>query len=48
MSTWFRRVRKNILTSTQEKKEAPDGIWHKCPECKTTTTVKDLEAHYYV
>jgi acetyl-CoA carboxylase carboxyl transferase subunit beta len=48
MSTWFRRVRKNILTSTQEKKEAPDGIWHKCPECKTTVTVKDLEAHYYV
>jgi acetyl-CoA carboxylase carboxyl transferase subunit beta len=48
MSTWFRRVRKGILTSTQEKKEAPDGIWHKCPECKTTTTVKDLEAHYYV
>lgn len=48
MSTWFRRVRKNIITSTQEKKEAPDGIWHKCPECKTTVTVKDLEAHYYV
>lgn len=48
MSTWFRRVRKNIITSTDEKKEAPDGIWHKCPECKTTVTVKDLEAHFYV
>lgn len=48
MSTWFRRVRKGILTSTHEKKEAPDGVWHKCPECKTTNTKKDLEEHYYV
>lgn len=48
MSTWFRRIKKGISTSTQEKKEAPDGIWHKCPECKTTTTVKELEDHFYV
>jgi acetyl-CoA carboxylase carboxyl transferase subunit beta len=47
-STWFRRIKKGILTSTNEKKEAPDGIWHKCPECKTTTTVQELEEHYYV
>jgi acetyl-CoA carboxylase carboxyl transferase subunit beta len=47
-STWFRRIKKNILTTTQEKKEAPDGIWHKCPECKTTSTVKELEDHFYV
>jgi acetyl-CoA carboxylase carboxyl transferase subunit beta len=48
MSTWFRRIKKGISTTTQEKKEAPDGIWHKCPECKTTVTVKELETHYYV
>lgn len=48
MSTWFRRIKKGILTSTQEKKETPDGLWHKCPECKTTNTVKELEDHYYV
>ena len=47
-STWFRRIKKGILTSTQEKKEAPDGLWHKCPECKTTTTVKDLEDNFFV
>ncbi len=47
-STWFRRIKKGILTSTNEKKEAPDGIWHKCPECKTTVTVKDLEDNLYV
>jgi acetyl-CoA carboxylase carboxyl transferase subunit beta len=48
MSTWFRRIKKGILTSTQEKKEAPDGLWHKCPECKTTSTNKELEDHFYV
>ena len=48
MSTWFRRIKKGVLTSTNEKKEAPDGLWHKCPECKTTVTVKELEDHYYV
>lgn len=48
MSTWFRRIKKGILTSTQEKKEAPDGLWHKCPECKTTTTAKELQDHFYV
>jgi acetyl-CoA carboxylase carboxyl transferase subunit beta len=48
MSTWFRRIKKGIQTTTQEKKEAPDGLWHKCPECKTTTTVKELEDHFYV
>lgn len=47
-STWFRRIKKGISTTTQEKKEAPDGLWHKCPECKTTITVKELEDHYYV
>src|SRR6478736_1494191 len=48
MSTWFRRIKKGISTTTQEKKEAPDGLWHKCPECKTTNTSKELEDHYYV
>ncbi len=47
-STWFRRIKQGILTSTHEKKEAPDGLWHKCPECKTTTTVKELQDNMYV
>jgi acetyl-CoA carboxylase carboxyl transferase subunit beta len=47
-STWFRRIKKGVLTSTHEKKEAPDGLWHKCPECKTTSTAKELEDHFYV
>jgi acetyl-CoA carboxylase carboxyl transferase subunit beta len=47
-STWFRRIKKGILTTTEEKKETPDGLWHKCPECKTTTTVKELHDNLYV
>lgn len=31
---WFKREKKGIITSTKEKKEAPDGIWNKCPSCK--------------
>ncbi|MBC9915413.1 acetyl-CoA carboxylase, carboxyltransferase subunit beta [Chitinophaga varians] len=48
MSSWFKRIKQGISTSTSEKKEAPDGLWHKCPNCKKTTTVKDLKEHYYV
>jgi acetyl-CoA carboxylase carboxyl transferase subunit beta len=47
-STWFRRSKKGILTSTEEKKETPDGLWHKCPECKATNTVKEVHDNMYV
>ncbi len=32
--SWFRRSEKGIVTPTQQKKEAPDGLWYQCPECK--------------
>jgi acetyl-CoA carboxylase carboxyl transferase subunit beta len=48
MSTWFRRIKKGILTGTHEKKDTPEGLWHKCPECKTTITSKELQDHLYV
>jgi len=48
MSSWFKRIKQGIQTSTSEKKEAPDGLWHKCPNCKKTVTVKDLKEHFYV
>lgn len=47
-STWFRRNKKGILTTTEEKKETPDGLWHKCSQCKATTTVKELHDNLYV
>jgi acetyl-CoA carboxylase carboxyl transferase subunit beta len=47
-STWFRRIKKGITTTTREKKEAPDGLWHKCPECKETVTMQELQTSSYV
>jgi acetyl-CoA carboxylase carboxyl transferase subunit beta len=31
---WWKRLRKGVETSTEEKREAPDGVWHKCAGCK--------------
>jgi acetyl-CoA carboxylase carboxyl transferase subunit beta len=31
---WFTRSEKGINTPTENKLEAPDGLWYKCPECK--------------
>jgi acetyl-CoA carboxylase carboxyl transferase subunit beta len=45
---WFRRIKKNITTSTKDKKEAPDGLWTKCPSCKLTLTVSDLRENLFV
>lgn len=47
-STWFRRIKKGINTETKEKKEAPDGLWHKCSECRTTITQTALKENLYL
>lgn len=47
-SRWFKRIKKGILTSTAEKKEAPDGLWIKCPNCKYTCTVLELKENLFV
>lgn len=47
-STWFRRIKKGISTETKEKKEAPDGLWHRCPECRTTITQTALKENLYL
>jgi acetyl-CoA carboxylase carboxyl transferase subunit beta len=47
-SSWFKRIKKGILTSTKDKKEAPDGLWTKCPNCKYTCTVTDLRENNFV
>ncbi|WP_161891376.1 acetyl-CoA carboxylase, carboxyltransferase subunit beta [Pontibacter russatus] len=38
---WFKRVEKGIHTPTEEKKETPDGLWYKCPECKAVTSMAE-------
>jgi acetyl-CoA carboxylase carboxyl transferase subunit beta len=47
-STWFKRIKKGISTETKEKKEAPDGLWHKCPECRLTITQTALKENFYL
>jgi acetyl-CoA carboxylase carboxyl transferase subunit beta len=31
---WFKREERGIVTPTESKKEAPDGLWYQCPSCK--------------
>jgi acetyl-CoA carboxylase carboxyl transferase subunit beta len=31
---WFNRLTQGIVTETKDKKEATEGLWYKCPECK--------------
>ncbi|KAA8486358.1 acetyl-CoA carboxylase carboxyl transferase subunit beta [Arcticibacter tournemirensis] len=45
---WFKREKKGIITSTHEKKEAPDGIWNKCPECKKPLHYAEQVENKYV
>ncbi len=47
-TTWFRRIKKGILTSTRDKKDAPEGLWVKCPKCKHTDTAHDIAENLYV
>jgi len=47
-STWFRRKNRGILTSTKDKKDAPDGLWSKCPSCNHINTIEDLSENKFV
>jgi acetyl-CoA carboxylase carboxyl transferase subunit beta len=38
---WFKRQEKGIITPTEQKKETPDGLWYKCPECKTVVSMAE-------
>ncbi len=44
---WFKRLQDGIKTATVNKKEAPEGIWYKCPKCNETTTMKEFRDNYY-
>src|SRR3954447_15466940 len=45
---WYKRIKKGITTSTAEKKETPEGLWTKCPECNYICTTSDLKDALYV
>lgn len=39
--SWFKRIKAGITTRTLEKKETPEGLWHKCTSCKRIAPMKD-------
>jgi len=47
-TSWFKRIKKGILTSTAEKKETPEGLWAKCPEDNYICTVTELRENLFV
>ena len=48
MSNWFTRIKDGITTSTKEKKETPEGLWYKCPSCKTIMPSKEHNDNLFV
>ena len=46
--SWFKRLKEGIQTATKNKKETPDGLWHKCKRCGDMSTVKDLKENLYI
>ena len=47
-TSWFKRIKKGINTKTSEKKETPEGLWTKCPDCNYICTVSELRDHLFV
>jgi acetyl-CoA carboxylase carboxyl transferase subunit beta len=48
LMAWFKRESKGIQTATEEKKEAPDGLWVKCPNCKRPLHYTEQVENQYV
>ena len=44
---WFKRTIKGIQTTTKDKKDTPEGLWHKTPTGKIIDT-DELEENFYV
>ena len=45
---WFKRIKKGVTTETNQKKEIPEGLWYKCPRCKTIITSEEHHHQFYV
>ncbi len=44
---WFNRKDKGIQTPTESKRETPDGLWYKCPECKKVLHTREHASAAY-
>ena len=45
---WFKRLKDGIQTATRNKREAPEGLWYKCKNCKATSTMKEMKENSYI
>lgn len=45
--SWFIRKEKGINTPTEMKREAPDGLWYQCPNCKKVTATREHKLYAY-
>ncbi|WP_421827951.1 acetyl-CoA carboxylase, carboxyltransferase subunit beta [Larkinella sp.] len=45
--SWFIRKEKGIITPTEEKREAPDGLWYQCPNCKKIMHSREHKLNAY-
>ena len=46
--SWFKRMKGGITTSTKNKKETPEGLWHKCIGCKEIVPSDENQANLWV
>ena len=46
--SWFKRIKEGITTASHEKKETPEGLWHKCPSCKSIIPSQEHEENMWV
>jgi len=45
---WFKRKKRGIYTETKDKKNLPEGLWHKCPNCKHIILMEEHTKLLYV
>ena len=45
---WFKRIKEGIRTPTKEKKETPEGLWYKCPQCSAVIPQEDFTENFCV
>tara|TARA_Y100001968_G_C19441806_1_gene762929 strand:+ start:2165 stop:3010 length:846 start_codon:yes stop_codon:yes gene_type:complete len=45
---WFKRKSQGIFTESKDKKDVPEGLWYKCPQCKQLSTKEDHAKNNWV
>ncbi|PID87849.1 MAG: acetyl-CoA carboxylase carboxyl transferase subunit beta [Bacteroidia bacterium] len=45
---WFLRTGEGIFTETKDKKDMPEGLWYKCPDCKSIIPMEEHESNLNV